>query len=93
MTEEREMQKKLAAEMAAECCDGREPYWDDLDQNGKIERMRRIIKTLMGSKERISKLEYDFRRHIHSDGAVCSPVQSGGIGFIDPPGRGEDKYF
>ena len=83
---------------SAGCCPGREPYWDELDTDGQIERMRKIVRILKHEVTRLSVLSSGlsrkFTQHKHVDGEVCLPLADGdgpGIGQLSQ--KDEDKYF
>ena len=43
----------------------REPYWFELDDAGKIERLRSCVREINSLSSRLSRLESRFRRHQH----------------------------
>lgn len=81
------------------CGPGREPYWDELDTDGKIERMRQIVRILRHKVTHLSVLSSGlsrkFTQHKHVDGEVYLPLADGdnhpGVGSIVR--KDEDKYF
>lgn len=88
-----DIKKSIGAAKA--CCPQREPYWDELDADGKIERMRQIVRGLRGVNEKVGKLRYDFSHHKHTehtDGEVYLPLIHGQGTAMLPP-KDEDKYF
>ena len=67
----------------------REKYWYELDQDQKIERLRKEVEVVQSLINRIIKLEVLSKRHTHDkDGNVIVKVDfyRSGEGDIDPRG-------
>ena len=77
----------------------REKYWEELDDAGKIARLRQIVKQLEHRVESLSKTASDAgivaRDHQHSaDGTVLMPVDSfNRNGSAEVGRRRDEKYF
>jgi len=54
----------------------REKYWSELDDSGKIERLREYVQRVESLIERIGELEYKFQNHKHVDGEIVLPIRS-----------------
>lgn len=63
----------------------REKYWSELDDTGKIERLREYAHRVESLTERIDKLENKFQNHKHVDGEIVLPVR------VLPIERGYDR--
>ena len=53
---------------------GREKYWSELDDAGKIERLREYAQRVESFTERIGDLEYQLKNHKHLDGELVVPM-------------------
>ncbi len=81
-----------------ECKTSREKYWSELDEKGKIERMREELKRCV---RRCDELEADvlqLKRHKHTaDGAVVvsafDAYATTGFPRSPRPSAGDDIYF
>ena len=52
----------------------REPYWDELDAEGKIERIRNVVKELQGTVKRMSDYMNQLIDHEHLDGKMVKRI-------------------
>lgn len=77
----------------------REKYWDELDDAGKIQRLRQIVKELQCQLLRTTKTANDAERvsqdHEHGkDGKVLMPVNAfNREQCAESPRRRDEKYF
>ena len=53
--------------MSEELKASREKYWEELDDSGKIERLREVIKQQSRSLENATKIVEKLRNHSHSE--------------------------
>ena len=57
------------------CC--REKYWDELDADGKIERLRQIIKNQQNIITGLDNIVSALREHVHADGEIKVSLDNG----------------
>jgi len=53
----------------------REPTWDELDDHGKIERMRQIIKQQQYKNIWLDAIVRRLLKHKHVDGEIVTPME------------------
>lgn len=75
---------------------GREKYWSELDETGKVERMRAVVQVLQEQMGRLTRDAEVLQHHIHVDDRIA---------FFDVPRnllarqmqrhgiQGDDVYF
>lgn len=55
---------------------GRMKNWGELDDKGKIERLRQEIRGLISFAETMRPKMEDIQRHSHNDGKVVTPINN-----------------
>lgn len=79
-----------------EIMESREPYWEELDNKGKIERMRERIKNLEHLTEDLHSVVIKLEKHCHDkNGKLLLPFQRELDIPLVPRGfhKKNDKYF
>jgi len=51
-------------------------YWRELDEAGKVERMREVIRSLQSSNQFLETQVSNLLKHSHLDGLLVSPIQT-----------------
>ena len=74
----------------------REKYWSELDADGKVERMRRRVKSLQRQVEELQSIVRAMKEHSHtSQGIIVVPLHKRmqDESSCSRPGMAEQDYF